>query len=63
MDPVCFVVFMLSILNQYSINIFRSEYDTVGTSVKAAVVYLGTALVKVVKLISAVGYRKTFGIC
>jgi hypothetical protein len=26
---------------------FRSEYDTIGTSVKAAAVYLGTALVKV----------------
>lgn len=25
----------------------RSEYDTLGTSVKAALVYLGTALVKV----------------
>ena len=26
---------------------FRSEYDTIGTSIKAAVVYLGAALVKV----------------
>lgn len=25
----------------------RSEYDTLGTSIKAALVYLGTALVKV----------------
>ena len=25
----------------------RSEYDTLGTSVKAALVYLGTALIKV----------------
>lgn len=25
----------------------RSEYDTLGTSIKAAAVYLGTALVKV----------------
>jgi len=31
----------------YSIIHFRSEYDTIGTSVKAAAVYLGTALVKV----------------
>jgi hypothetical protein len=31
----------------YSNICFRSEYDTIGTSVKAAVVYLGAALVKV----------------
>lgn len=34
-------------LGSHSVLAYRSEYDTVGTSVKAAIVYLGTALVKV----------------
>lgn len=32
---------------QFIFAIRRSEYDTLGTSIKAALVYLGTALVKV----------------
>lgn len=34
-------------LGSHSVLAYRSEYDTVGTSVNAAIVYLGTALVKV----------------
>lgn len=40
---------MVLFVSEVIVSICRSEYDTLGTSVKAAVVYLATALVKVGK--------------
>lgn len=43
---ICYSIYKC-LLNLSIHTVCRSEYDTLGTSVKAAVVYLGTALVKV----------------